>query len=300
MGSAACNRQATRSRFALNASSTPLETRIRTAYPSLSEHERRLADVILASPGRLAMHRAAELSEQARVSKATASRFFRALGYKDFEEARAQARKAADSGSPLYMSHPRVGTNSVGGLVERHMRNDLDNLVHTYRSLDLRTLPVIARKIAGAHRVVLLGYRHGYPVAAILRRLLVHIRPSVILLPIPGDTLAESLASLDSRDVAICVDLRRHVPQMHAAVQAMSELKVPVLYIGGIITGRAAKLATWVIRCRTGGIAIFDSAAAVVCVCNLLCTMVADQLSPANSEFLERIERLHARLDELE
>ena len=283
----------------MSSSPTSLESRIRAAYPNLSEQERRLADVILASPGRLATHRATELSEQAHVSKATASRFFRALGYKDFQEVRAQARKALDSGSPLYMTHQRIATDGVGDLVQNHLQNELDNLVRTYHSLDVKSIPLIARKIARANRVVLLGYRHSYPVAAMLRRMLVHVRSRVILLPLPGDTLAESLASLDSGDIAICVDLRRHVPQMNAAVQAFVELSVPVLYIGEIITGRAAKLATWIVRCQTTGIAVFDSASSVVSICNLLCIMVAEELTPGNAAFLEDIERLHAFLEEL-
>jgi DNA-binding MurR/RpiR family transcriptional regulator len=276
-----------------------LELRIRGSYELLSEHERRLADVILASPRRLATHRASELSADAGVSKATASRFFRRLGYASFDEVRAQVRSELDGGSPLHLNRKTPASNKIDRLVEAHLKNEVGNLVNTYRSLDLGALPLIAKKIARARRVVLLGYRHGYVIASMFRRTLTHVRANVELLPAPGDTLAEALCSLGGGDVAICIDLRRRMPQMYDAVQAMIAMKVPVLYISDVIAGRSARLATWVVRCQTNGALMFDSAAGAVGVCNLLCSLAARELAGGRAH-LEEVERLHESMRELD
>src|SRR6202023_790972 len=80
-----------------------IESRIAECYDELSEIDQRLSDVILSAPGQLAMQTATELAATAQVSKATATRFFQKLGYASYEDARAIARTAQLSGSPLYL-----------------------------------------------------------------------------------------------------------------------------------------------------------------------------------------------------
>ncbi|VVT45080.1 Transcriptional regulator, RpiR family [Kosakonia radicincitans] len=82
----------------MSAKTASLEGRIRQHWDQLSSHEQRLADVLLAAPGQLAMNTATELAQSAGVSKATTTRFFRHLGYESYEAARRQRAKckAAD------------------------------------------------------------------------------------------------------------------------------------------------------------------------------------------------------------
>ncbi len=60
----------------MSAKPASLEGRIRQHWDQLSLHEQRLADILLAAPGQLAMNTATELAQSAGVSKATATRFF--------------------------------------------------------------------------------------------------------------------------------------------------------------------------------------------------------------------------------
>ncbi|MDJ0475592.1 MULTISPECIES: MurR/RpiR family transcriptional regulator [Pantoea] len=283
----------------MSAKPVPLEGRIRQYWDELSLHEQRLAEVLLAAPGQLAMNTATELAQSAGVSKATATRFFRHLGYESYEAARRQAREMQNSGSPLYL-HSGVSASPLDSLMQQHLEKEIANLVNTFRSLDGETLQACVEAIAQARRVVVLGWRHSQTIAALIYRNLLHVHPSVTLLPRAGDSLAEQLATLGPQDMAICVGLRRRMPALDTAMAALSVQQVPMLYLSDALAGKPARHACWTLRCHTDSTLIFDSTVALSGVCNLLCSLVARHSGKAGSERLAAIEVLHQQLDELE
>jgi DNA-binding MurR/RpiR family transcriptional regulator len=280
--------------------SASLESRIRNRYEQMSAVEQKLSDVILASPGQLAMQTATELAISAGVSKATTTRFFRALGYDSYDAARREARKASSGGSPLYLQHLNDADHDPKALMQHHLDQEIANLAKTYESLSHTDLAQMTQAIARARRVVLIGFRHSQTIAVMFRSNLIQVRGDILLLPAPGDSLAEYLAGLDERDVAICIGLRRRVPQLEGAMAVMAELGVHLLYISDVLAGKPAKLARWVIRCHTEGSLMFDSNASVAGVTNLICSLVGKELAGEKSTHLAQSEVLHQKLDELE
>ena len=279
---------------------TSLESRIRGRYDQMSAMEQKLSDVILASPGQLAMQTATELANHAGVSKATTTRFFRSLGYESYYNARREARKASTGGSPLYLQHLGDEDRDPQTLIQHHLDQEIANLVKTYESLDQAEFYEMAKAVAKARRLVLIGYRHSHTIAVMFRSNLIQIRSDILLLPAPGDSLAEYIAGLDERDVAICIGLRRRVPQLESAMSGMSGLGVQLLYISDVLAGKPAKLARWVIRCFTEGSLMFDSNASVSGITNLLCSLVGKELAGEKSTHLAQVEVLHQELGELE
>ncbi|APW39616.1 RpiR family transcriptional regulator [Rhodoferax koreense] len=277
-----------------------LEVRIREIYDALTDNETRLADVILAAPGEVATHTAAELSALAGISPATTTRFFRRLGYTSHEMARRQARDAQRAGSPLYLHRLQPKATEMDKLVQAHLENEAANLANSYRALDLKALPVIARKMAGARRLAFLGYRHSQPIAASMYRNLIEVRGDLHLLPAPGDTLAEWLGHYGPQDMVVCIGLRRRVPQLASAMEALAGMGVPMLYISDVMVGKPGKFAKWIIRCHTQGLMMFDSNAAVSAITNLLYSMVAKEIADSRSSHLEKVELMHEVLGELE
>ena len=280
--------------------SLSIERRIRDIHEELTENEHRLADVILAAPGEIATHNAAEIAALAGVSPPTTTRFFQKLGYETYEQARRQARDAQKSGSPLYLRRLEPKATELQKLVHAHLDNELANLANTFHALDLKTLPAIVAKMATARRVACIGYRHSQPIASMFYRHLLSVRGDVHLLPAAGDTLAESLCDFGPQDMAICIGLRRRIPQLSAAMEGLASMRVPMLYVSDVIIGKAGKMARWVIRCHTEGHMMFDSVAAVAGVSNFLYTLVGREISRTRSAHLERVERMHEMLGELE
>jgi DNA-binding MurR/RpiR family transcriptional regulator len=283
----------------MSAKAASLEGRIRQHWDQLSSHEQRLADVLLAAPGQLAMNTATELAHSAGVSKATTTRFFRHLGYESYEAARRQARDMQSSGSPLYLQVV-ASASPLDSIMQQHLEKEIANLVNSYRTLESAQLQEAVAAIARARRVVVMGWRHSQTIAQLIYRDLIHVHPDVRLLPRPGDSLAEHLASLGEQDVAICVGLRRRMPVLDAAMNALAERQVPMLYLADVLSGKPARHAQWVVRCHTDSSLIFDSTAALSGICNLLCSLVARQMGKASNDYLAQVEALHQSLDELE
>jgi len=279
-----------------------IESRIAECYDELSEIDQRLADVILSGPGQLAMQTATELAASAQVSKATTTRFFQKLGYASYEDARGIARAAQLGGSPLYLQERgRSSSNTrLDDVIQAHLEHEIANLANTYRSLDAGVLTQIVDNIAHARRVVVIGYRHSQTVAMMIRRELIQVRANVIVLPAPGDTLAEYLGDLTAEDIVIIVGLRRRVPAVGLAAAALAEAGVPTLYLSDVIAGKPARLATWVIRCHTDGMMLFDSVVGVSALVNLICSLVAERLLGEGNSHLQRVEIVHQMLRELD
>lgn len=277
-----------------------IESRIAECYDGLSGIDQRLADVILGAPGQLAMQTATELATRARVSKASATRFFQKLGYASYEDAKRIARGAQLGGSPLYLQERGRQHSALDEVIRSHLEHEMANLSNTYRSLDAAVLDAVVERLARARRVVILGYRHSHAFAAMFLRELVQVRGNVRVLPAPGDTLAEYLAELGPEDMAVNIGLRRRVAATGLAAAALAEAGVPTLYLCDVIAGRPARVATWVLRCHTDGFMLFDSTVAMAALVNLLCSLVAERLADDGSRHLQRVEVLHDRLRELE
>ncbi len=105
-----------------------LRHHIRDNYDRLPTGERKLADVLLEIGGELAAYSATELAGRAGVSKATAARLVRRLGYADYHELRQQARAQKRSGSPLSELSGALGQE---GTLGRHLGHDLACLTRT-------------------------------------------------------------------------------------------------------------------------------------------------------------------------
>ncbi|CAE6931372.1 hypothetical protein R69927_07170 [Paraburkholderia domus] len=280
----------------------PIENRIAECYDELSEIDQRLADVILSAPGQLAMQTATELAASAHVSKATATRFFQKLGYASYDDARAIARAAVVGGSPLYLQERGRTSSStkLDEVIQAHLEHEVANLANTYRSLDTHVLTEVVECLAQARRVVILGYRHSHTIALMIRRELIQVRANVVVLPAPGDTLAEYIGDLDTEDVVINIGFRRRVPAVGLTASVLSEAGVPTLYLSDVMAGKPARLARWVIRCHTDGLMLFDSTVAVSALVNLVCSLVAEHLHKHGNSHLQRVEIMHQMLRELE
>jgi len=272
-----------------------LEQRIAAAYERLTPNEKRLAELERQIPHLLVTHSATELTERAGVSKAAGTRF-RRLGFDGFEAARKLVRDARAWGSPVYLDDRE---RHASGRLEAHLRKDIDNLVRTVESLPSAEIADIARALANARRVRILGLRNSHIMASYLRWQLIMLRDRVVLAPGPGETAAEYVADLGAEDVAVVVAVRRRPPAVERWLTALASSGARVL----LVTDRSGEAlrdrATWTLACDVRGTALFDSYVSVLSVLNLLAGLVAAQLGAEGRRRLRRIEQAHAELGDL-
>ena len=269
-----------------------LEGRIRAHYEDLPDSERRIADLILESPGEVAAYSATELAKLSGGSKAAVTRLVRRLGFASFEEARRAARDGQTWGSPLYLLSRETPADSFGSRVQTQIDQDTRNITLTLETLQSDIFSEIVGAICRARRVFFLGYRNGHYLAGYARQQFLIGRDDVYLLPSPGETLAEEIAGLTADDILIVVGFRRRVDEMRQGMAAAGKAGAKILYI----TDRTAKPsphATWTIPCAVRGRDVFDRYASAMSLLHFLAVAVFNRLGAKARARLQRIEGLH-------
>jgi len=275
-----------------------VEARVLAAYERLTPAERRLARAVLERSGRLAQFSATELSAAARVSKATAARFFRKLGYPSFGEARREAREPGLWGSPL-QAIAEPWSSELGADLGRHVAADVRNLQDTARGLDPGQLREAVARLASARRLLLAGFRNSYALASYAYGVLSAVRPDVRLLGAGGLGGAEHLAGLGESDGLLAVGFRRRPPLLADLIAVARQRGVAVVLLTDSGRSRSVRAADVVLRCATRGTYAFDSYAAAISVLNFLCSAVARKLGDRAWARLAQVEEIHASLGDL-
>jgi len=277
-----------------------LQDRILKLQHDFTESEQRLADVTLAHLPTLAAYSATELAQMAGVSKASAARFFKRLGYDSFNDARAQVREAGDRGSPLFglagIAPPQAAPKDA---LEQHLANDLQNLARTFERLKTDDLNHAIKACKHARRVFIAGFRNGRVLAQYAWALLTQLRDGVELVPGAGLNLAEDLADLGQKDVLLVMDFRRRVTLLRPMVEHANRVGAKVVILTDPSATELPARADVILRCVNKGAGMFDSYIAAISVINHLCTSLGLSMGDAARERLARIEALHDHYGDL-
>jgi DNA-binding MurR/RpiR family transcriptional regulator len=262
-----------------------LVDRIHDGYRDLSPQEQRAADFMRDHLADLAVYNATEVARLSGVSKATVSRLYRRLGFDGAGQVRDHVRALRATGTPIASESPTS--------FAAHVDHELLNLRAALGGFD----PSVAGAlIAGARRVIVVGFRNGYPMALHLRQQLAQARDAVELAPLPGQSIGEELAALDPRDVVVLLGFRRR-PENFARVLdlvAASEAR------SVLITDSATLDADVVIRCPVDSVTAFDSYSAVASVITVLASAVLAAKLRDGRERIAKIGSVYRQLGELE
>ncbi|HYH22910.1 MAG TPA: MurR/RpiR family transcriptional regulator [Azospirillum sp.] len=273
-----------------------IEQRILELYEELTASEKKLAKVVLECQGNLASYSATELSDRAGVSKATAVRFFRRLGYESYSAVRVQVRDATDSGSPLAEILGAGSPTAVRGTLGAHLAQDLQNLTRTIEGLRSDVVEAAVETLADADRVWVVGFRNSHALALYARAVLVQLKPDIRLIPAGGLSAAEELAGIGPRDAVLAIGFRRRLQALLDVLEVAREAGARIVLLTDPTAAKSARLADVVLRCYTRGVSLFDSYVAPMSVLNHLFSSIAGRLGEVAVERLDHIERTHERL----
>ncbi|GBU13571.1 rpiR family transcriptional regulator [Enterobacterales bacterium] len=272
-----------------------IDERLRDHYPALTPQEQRVADFIFANIDDLMSYNSAELARLSQVSKATVSRLFKRLGYPSYRDMRDEVRTLRQSGMPLTDSRDAVQGNT---LLSRHYKQEMANLTQWINQIDERQFSVVITALSQARQVRLLGFRNSYPVALHLRQQLLQVRPGVLMMPQPGQTLAEELVDLLPQDVVIFVAFRRRPRAARAILTQLQAMGVPVLLI--CEPQALLPLARWHLAAALDSVSAFDSYSAAMSLANLLSNALLHEMLASGRQRIHQISDLYNDLDELE
>ena len=279
--------------------STDIESRILATYGTLSRSERLLADAILAEPAGIAEYSASELADRAGVSKATAARFFRRLGYASYKMVRVAAREHRRWGSPLDALAEMTAPLETRGNLGVHLANDVTNLTRTGESIDPEQIDAAVQALMAAQRLFIMGFRNSYALAAYAFGVINTVRPNAVMLTSGNPDLVELLADLGQQDAILAVGFRRRPLILRHLLSVARERKGRTILLCDSKESKTAQLADIVLTCENQGSYLFDSYVAGMSLINFLCSALAMGLGPAAWRRLEGIEKLHESMDDL-
>ncbi|MFK7763726.1 MAG: MurR/RpiR family transcriptional regulator [Roseobacter sp.] len=270
--------------------------RVSDALPDLHPSERKLAELVLEFPGEMAGYTASEIADLAQVSNATVSRFVRRIGYASFDEARRAVRDEQQAGSALLRFSPE--TLGADDVVARHFEVSRKNLDQTYATLQDRAIDSIARAMIDAPRVWCVGFRAGQSFAQYLGWQTAQVLPNVSVLPRAGETLAESLVSLQKGDVVVLIALRRAPKIIKAVADAARSAQAALAVIEDKPVPDLAE-ADWHLPCATSTNGPLMNHVGCMAVCNLICARTIELSGAKGRSRMAAIEEAHRRFDEL-
>ncbi len=278
---------------------SPIIERIREGYGEFTPGERRLADAILSVSGELSQYPAFELAEQAQVSKATAARFFRKLGYANFKEARLSARQNKRWGSPLEALHSLTAPLQARGDLGQHLANDIRNLSRSAENWDAGQIDSAVELLATAERVYVIGFRNSHVIAMYGYTVLSTLRPHVKISANDNMNLPEFFAGLGPKDVVLSVGFRRRPKLLARILRMAQECKAKTVLITDESAKKTVEAADIVFNCENQGAYLFDSYVTAMSLINFICSALATKLGNAAWNRMENIETLHDRLHDL-
>lgn len=275
-----------------------LSDRIAVCYDDLSKRERMLADTVLACAGDLAGYTATELANAAKVSKATATRFFRRLGYQDYEGVRLEARRTPYWGSPLEAFYA-VSNQQSQDEVSKHVKREIENIAETFNPSIAEGIEASVKRLVSTDRIWMLGFRDNYPIAAYAAVTLARVK-DVRLLPSLGMSLAEDIADITRKDVVLAIGFRRWPKVFPDVLRLIRKAGASIILVTDVVSSISPAAADVFLRCHIKGSSIFDSHTAGISLINLLSSRVARALGKTTRSRLEKVEQLHSELGDFQ
>lgn len=197
---------------------------IEERFDSLPQQQQRAAGFLLDHLADVTVFNSAELAAMCGVSAATMSRLVRTLGFSDWRSLREHLRELRHAGGPRRLE---IGVD----VITRHAATEIANLRSFFSGCAPEEVTRAAEYVAGAQRVLVIGFRNSYPIALHLREQLSQLRPGVTVAPVAGQSLGEELATFGQDDLVILVGLRRRPEGFARLFRAIRDAGTPIVLI---------------------------------------------------------------------
>lgn len=274
-----------------------LDERLRASWALFSPQEQRVASFIVDHFDDLISYNSAELARLSGVSKATVSRLFKRLGYERYKDMRDELRTLRQSGMPLTENRDAVQGNT---LLARHYKQEMANLTNLVNQLDSAQFAEIVNALVSGKRLFIIGMRNSWPVAMHLRQQLLQIRSGVLLLPQPGQTLAEELVDIGPDDCVVAVAFRRRPRIIKPLLASLQQRGIPLVVLSESSSSGLAAYSRWHLSAPLDSVSAFDSYSSAMSLVNLLANAVLHESLTSGRQRIHNIAELYTELDELE
>ena len=277
-----------------------LALRIQERMSQLTTSEQKLGKLLIERQDVVNTHSATELAAMANISKATAARFFRSLGYADFDEVKTQAREERNRTEPYQYSVAASVQLAHGRAIGEHLELDLMNLRRTFEEMRSDKLADAASLIANAPNVWFLGMGLEDGLARQARLMFARLRPNVRLLGTHDGAWAEDLAMTGPKDVLVLITLAPQPRMLTSVIDYARTSHMNIITITDhALLGHSQRLSKIVLPCHVASYTSVPSYTAVISVLRLLSISYSSREHESTSQRMQIIDEIHEELGDL-
>jgi DNA-binding MurR/RpiR family transcriptional regulator len=255
---------------------------------TLTSAERRVAEIVLGDPERVAFGTVADLARLAGTGGATVMRLAAKAGFDGFSEL--QSSVQSELSRRLRPAVERIREPKAGDTVASVLRVDVTNLQETLGAVDGAVLTTAVNTLVEATSVSIIGSDAARPVAVALSGDLGLVRPDVREI-IGGEVAtARQLSRCGPGDVVVVIDVRRYDRLVVAAAAQVRAAGASVIALTDSVLSPVAADAVAVFTVAADGVGPFDSYVGALAIVNVLIAEVAARLSETATAHLDRVE----------
>lgn len=263
--------------------------RVTEAGERLTPAERRVAEVLVAEPSRIAFGTVASVAEHAGTSGPTVVRLAVKLGFDGFADLQAAVQE--ELSGRLRPAVERIRTTPAAAPLERALDLETENVRATLRGADGDSFATAVRLLADRkRRVFVMAGESTAGVAAQFADALEHLRDGVCPLRGSEVAIARTMAFLRPADVVVAVEVRRYERWVVDAVERALECGAQLVALTDSPLSPLARGATVAFTVAAEGPGPFDSHVGTLALLNALVAGVADRVRTSAAARLETIE----------
>lgn len=275
--------------------------RIQERSARLTSSEKKIAQVLLQNQSLVETHTATELAAIAGVSKATTARFFRSLGYADFEEVRLQAREERNRREPYaaFESQPEPAT--LGRTISDHLDLELRNMARTFEEMRSDLLPEVAGLIEDAPRVWFVGFGDEHGLATLGQSMFSRLRHGVHQIRGTGQSWASELSMTGPRDVLILLTFEPRPKVLRQLLVHARTTRMRVITITDhAYAPQAARFSEIVLPCHVASYGMLPTHSTMLSVLRLIAVAYLGQNPKAVNQRIATLAAIDEELDQFE
>jgi DNA-binding MurR/RpiR family transcriptional regulator len=263
--------------------------RIGRTSTSLTNAERRVAEVVLANPQLVAFGTVAELAEGAGSGAATVVRLATKLGFEGFSALQASVQQ--DLAHQLRPAAERIRDPAMHDSLSTHLQLELGNVQTTLGAIDQVALADVVDHLADpTRRVYVLSGDASKGVAAQFVGDLSALRANVMMVDGNDVAVRRIVALMEESDVLVTVDLRRYDRWLVDAARTAAKAGVWTVSIADSVLSPVAACAQRTLVVAAAGAGPFDSHVGTLALMNVLVAGAAIGLRDVAAARLDRAE----------
>ena len=272
-----------------------LDIRIREQQDALTKCERLVATAVLLHQQDLAQFSLDDLANLVGVSKATVARFFKALGYTSYREARYEKElPKARALTPLSMMSAYELAYKIDPTLVNHIQLEVTNLSRTAQEIDPELINETTQALSNATRIWVVGMRTQYPLALYAKLTFSHFANDVRVVSATGNITLD-VVSMRKGDVLFAIGSRRRTKEFKLVMKNARELGLKVILISDLTATESLKHADIVLRCHCRGY-LHDTHTAFISLVSFIGAAIELQKGHDHVQRLKHIEQLHEQL----